>query len=112
MLTIAVCWKCGESKFGAFTPCGKCKAMPGSEDDLALSLAMTDHYFDMATLKQMGASIASGNPPQLDPETRENLIKTVRQSGQYTGAGHATDISYQAVPQVKKSWWRRLIGRT
>ena len=55
---------------------------PRSEDDLIISLAMTDHYFDMKTLKQMGASIRkNGEPPNLDPETRKNLLEMVRGAG-------------------------------
>lgn len=30
-----------------------------------LSLAMTDHYFDLATMKQMGAAVKEGKPPHL-----------------------------------------------
>ena len=44
-MTTAVCFRCGELKFGAFCPC-QCGAMPQTEDELAISLAMTDHYFD------------------------------------------------------------------
>jgi hypothetical protein len=49
-MTRAVCFKCGAIKFGAFCPCPECGDVPATEDDLALSLAMSDHYFDMATL--------------------------------------------------------------
>ena len=67
-MTAAVCFKCGAIKFGAFCPCDECEAAPSSEDELALSLAMTDHYFDQATLDQMGAAVRDGHPPQLSPE--------------------------------------------
>ena len=77
-MTMAVCFKCGALKFGAFCPCGQCLAAPETEEDLALSLAMTDHYFDLATLKQMGATAAAGKPPRLAPETREDLLATIR----------------------------------
>ena len=48
-MTTAVCYKCGALKFGAFTPCGKCQSAPSTEDELALSMGMTDHYFDKET---------------------------------------------------------------
>jgi hypothetical protein len=80
-MTMAVCFKCGAIKFGAFCPCPECQALPKSEDDLALSLAMTDHYFDMPTLEQMGAAVRDGNPPHLDPETRANLVNSFRGTG-------------------------------
>jgi len=53
MMTIAVCLGCGEFKFGAFNSCGKCGAKPRDVDELALSLAMSDHYFDEPTLEQI-----------------------------------------------------------
>jgi hypothetical protein len=80
-MTMAVCFECGEIKFGAFCPCSKCSAIPRTEEELALSLAMTDHYFDLATLDQMGAAVREGKPPHLDPQTREDLINTIRSSG-------------------------------
>jgi hypothetical protein len=80
-MTMAVCFKCGVIKFGAFVPCPECAAFPQSEDDLALSLAMTDHYFDMPTLEQMGASVRDGKPPHLDPESHAQLVQQIRSSG-------------------------------
>jgi hypothetical protein len=78
---MAVCFKCGVIKFGAFVPCPQCAAFPQTEDDLALSLAMTDHYFDMPTLEQMGAAVRDGNPPHLDPKSHAQLIQQIRDSG-------------------------------
>src|SRR5579871_5234 len=80
-MTTAVCFKCGAIKFGAFVPCPECSGFPQTEDDLALSLAMTDHYFDMPTLEQMGASVRDGVPPHLDPDTHRELIQQIRTSG-------------------------------
>lgn len=106
-MTQAVCFKCGAIKFGAFCPCPECDVTPKTEDDLVISLAMTDHYFDMDTLKQIGESVRErGEPPNLDPETRQNLLETIR------GAG---DIMAQLGDDVdgpsrnrenKKPWWK------
>ena len=52
-MTQAVCFKCGEIKFGAFVLCPHCNARPSADEELVLSLAMTDHYFDLATMKQI-----------------------------------------------------------
>jgi hypothetical protein len=80
-MTMAVCFKCGVIKFGAFVSCPECAGFPQTEDDLALSLAMTDHYFDMPTLAQMGAAVRDGKPPHLDPDTHAQLIQQIRSSG-------------------------------
>ena len=68
-------FKCGEMKHGAFTDCPHCGGRPVTDDELVLSLAMTDHYFDLATMKQMGASVAVGKPPHLDEKSRQDLLK-------------------------------------
>lgn len=77
-MTTAVCFSCGELKFGAFNPCGKCGVWPASEDDFVMSLAMTDHYLDEPTLRKIGADIAAGKPVHLDEESRQNLLKSLR----------------------------------
>ena len=77
-MTVAICWKCGEVKWGAFNPCPKCKAAPTGEDDMAVSLALTDHYFDKAALERMGVDIAAGKQMTLDPATRQKLIRALR----------------------------------
>jgi hypothetical protein len=65
-MTIAVCVKCGQFKFGAFNSCRKCGAEPRHIDDLALSLAMSDHYFDKPTLEQISKIIQTGREPVID----------------------------------------------
>ena len=64
-MTQAVCFKCGDIKWCAFNPCEKCGARPKSDDELMLSLAFTDHYFDLAKLQQIGRDIEADKPPQL-----------------------------------------------
>ena len=108
-MTTAVCFKCGVIKFGAFVPCPECSACPQTEDDLALSLAMTDHYFDRPTLEQMGAAIRDGKPPHLEPDTHARLIQQIRSSGmlahlQQMSAGQ--DPPEPERPPPKNRWWK------
>ena len=84
-MTTAVCIHCGELKFGSFVPCHSCSGQPSTNHELIISLAMSDHYLDLDTLKQVGNSIREkGEPPSLDPESYEafrKLIEEVRSSG-------------------------------
>jgi len=112
-MTAAVCFRCGKIKFGAFVPCPKCGAEPRSEDDLVLSLAMTDHYFGPEDLEAMGRRVAEGDPPRLAPETHADLVATLRESGimdtmererRRAEARHAA-----AGPEAglaKRPWWK------
>jgi hypothetical protein len=79
-MTTAVCFKCGKLKFGAFLPCEACSAVPHDEEEIAISLAITDHYFDLPTLKQIGTSITNGKPPQLDEQTHAEMLALIRGS--------------------------------
>jgi hypothetical protein len=111
-VTQAVCFKCGVIKFGAFVACPECSAAPQTEDDLALSLAMTDHYFDVPTLEQMGAAVRDGHSPHLDPQTHAKLIETIRQSSEIAkslGASVSPDEKASRVGDQRpqgKPWWK------
>lgn len=102
-MTVAVCFQCGAMKFGAFTACKQCGATPLSEDDYVLSLAMTDHYFDEPTLREMGAKFADGRPQHLTPESRRNLIQMLRSSGKFHSAVRATDVSDADIHDQRKT---------
>lgn len=110
-MTTAVCWKCGVIKFGAFVPCPECHGTPATDDELAFSLAMTDHYFDSATLERIGALIKEGNPPKLDPQTYAGLIETIRASKsmlpemQDEVAGALKPAPAPSL-QSRKPWWK------
>ena len=108
-MTVAVCWKCGEMKWGAFNACPKCHASPSSEDELAISLAMSDHYHDKSTLERMGQHVAEGKPMMLDPETRGALIRKIRdfalEMPAFKHAARAMDIDYEPpLPSKNPSW--------
>ena len=81
----AVCFKCGEIKWGAFNHCDKCGARPRSDDELMLSLAFTDHYFDLEKLQRIGRIIKMGNPPQLDEATKSKLSPAVQEAKMMLG---------------------------
>lgn len=72
-MTMAVCFKCGSIKHGAFTRCSACQTDPQTEADVTLSLAMTDHFHDEQTLRQMGREVQAGNPPRLSAEMLKSL---------------------------------------
>jgi hypothetical protein len=111
-MTTAVCFKCGFIKHGAVVPCPKCSGFPQTEDELALSLAMTDHYFDRPTLKKVAASVREGKPPHFDPATHAQLIGQIRRSGMLAqvqgmfGRGATAESPLAERRPFKKPWWR------
>lgn len=81
-MTVAVCCKCGAFKDGAWTTCPKCGSMPATDDEIAISFAMTDHHFDLDTLKQMASDTKrNGEPPHLLPAQKAQLLDQVRKIG-------------------------------
>ncbi len=112
-MTMAVCFRCGAIKFGALLPCPGCAAVPTSEDDLALSMAMTDHFFDAPTLERMGADVRGGRPVRLDPKTKEAMVGQLRRSGLMRRLRESAEDLAAARPRpapppppAKKPWWK------
>jgi hypothetical protein len=102
-MTQAVCFKCGEIKLGAFVLCPYCNARPSADEELILSLAMTDHYFDLATMKQMGASVKDGQPPHLDEKSRQDLLRQLEKFKKMPMSNLITKDPIQA--KKKRKWW-------
>jgi hypothetical protein len=55
-VTIALCLRCGHSKFGALCPCPKCGM--GSTGDMQLDIAFSDHRMSQETIANLGKVIA------------------------------------------------------
>jgi hypothetical protein len=84
-MTQAVCFKCGDIKWGAFNHRENCGAMPKSDDELMLSLAFTDHYFDLAKLQQIGRDIGAGTQAELAQSFRDKLYPAVQEAKRILG---------------------------
>jgi hypothetical protein len=54
-MTMALCFNCGETKFGALCPCPACQV--SSTGNAGLDIAFTDHYYAVKTLEEFGAVI-------------------------------------------------------
>lgn len=83
-MTTAVCLKCGAFKFGSFNPCGKCGALPDTEDAYALSFIYSSHFFPHGELESIGRQIAEGKkavlyPDMLPPEMMKELRERSRE---------------------------------
>ena len=76
-MTQAVCFKCGELKLGSFCRCNICQSVPRTDEELVLSLAMSDHYFDLEVLEQMSDVIKSGQQINLSKDTREEMFELI-----------------------------------
>ena len=75
-MTVAVCFNCGSFKFGAFTSCKKCGALPESDDDLAFSMMLTDHFETEEDLASIGQKIeANGSKAKIAPEQRDEIFE-------------------------------------
>jgi hypothetical protein len=106
-MTKAVCFSCGDIKFGAFNPCSGCGETPRVDGDLILSLAMTDHYFNDSSLKQLGDSVKAGSPPKLDENTRSNLLKILEEFKKSPAGQIFPGLKPEQKSEVKprRKWW-------
>lgn len=76
-MTRAVCFGCGAIKFGAFVPCDSCGVQASNDDELIISLALSDHYIPESAMTEIGREIASGKRPVLDQETMDEFRKEI-----------------------------------
>jgi len=80
-MTVAICFNCGEIKWGAFTLCKKCNILPKNKEDMALSVFLTDHCLDKSILNQIALSIKNGEKVELSSEILYNWIAQIENSG-------------------------------
>lgn len=76
-MTVAICFNCGKFKFGAWAECNHCGKTPKSDDDIVLSLVMTDHYYDEGSLEHLGGQIAKGMNIILDEDMKKDLLEEI-----------------------------------
>lgn len=67
-MTFALCFSCGNTKFGAVCPCEKCGV--ASTGDAGLDIAFSDHHISSKTIGQFGDVIQSIQTMDEDPMVR------------------------------------------
>lgn len=84
-MTQAVCFHCGDTKWGAFNGCDNCGSLPKSDDDLILSLLLTDHNLSADQLAFFGQSIKVGRPPVVPESEKAKLRPAVEEAKRMLG---------------------------
>jgi hypothetical protein len=79
-MTQAVCFNCGELKFGSFTECGHCHLRPATDDHMAFSMAISDHYFSIDQLNEIGQKIKNGENIKLNEDDKRKLINGMQEA--------------------------------
>lgn len=86
-MTRAICWNCGEWKFGALTACKHCGARPDNEEDVMASMLLTDRQSSDSELKGFAAAIKSGKwirvVAPVGSEARGAARKALQITGRY-----------------------------
>ena len=59
-MATAICFKCGSTKSGALLACSSCHAIPRTQNDLALSLVLSDNVSSKAQLAGYSNELRSG----------------------------------------------------
>ena len=71
---LAICFKCGAFKNGAFETCHNCMHRPLTRVDYARSLALSDHHMDRDRLHEVAAQMRSGIPVTIDPRVIKRML--------------------------------------
>lgn len=77
-MTQAICFNCGEIKFGSFTECGECCLTPVSDDDEVISFLLTDHFYDIDELKKLSNRINNGAEIDISEEIKQQVISDIK----------------------------------
>jgi hypothetical protein len=70
-MTVAVCFKCGALKFGAYSECECCHTLPLTDEERSVSIYLTDHFYETDGLEDIGQRIARGEKMPLASELEE-----------------------------------------
>jgi len=109
-MTKALCWQCGEFKSGAFNPCLACDAIPRNEDEILISLLLTDHYHSEDDLEWLQERIRRGAKIEIDEETRIAFLPVVDEVRRICGIGSQTSATEQiANPASTNSLTSRVV---
>jgi len=79
-MTQAVCFNCGETKWGSFNGCENCGSRPRSDDELMLSLMLTDHNLREDEFARFANSIKAGRRPIIPESEKVKLRHAVAQA--------------------------------
>ncbi len=79
-MTIAVCLKCGHMKFGAWTPCEKCKYQPEQLEERAKHLILSDHYYTPQELEKYAQRVAQGEKWFFDEQDTRNFVNELAEA--------------------------------
>lgn len=75
-MTQALCLNCGEIKHGAWKPCFECGFEPKTEEEFTKHLLMTDHYYSVDNLLEIGRQIKKGEVVDFDEAVLKELWVT------------------------------------
>ena len=92
-MTMALCFNCGDVKFGSFCPCPKCQA--SSSGNPQLDIIFSDHHYAVQTLEEFGTFIRAIQPATEDAGLR--LLTFVH----YISERHPEILQVNLEPEVE-----------
>lgn len=76
-MTLAICIRCGEVKFGAWVRCRACGFQPEGGIDKAKSLLASDHYFSRDYLEGAADGLRQGRPLAFQDEQVTSVARDI-----------------------------------
>jgi hypothetical protein len=75
-VTTAVCLGCGQLKHGSLNPCSECGHSPGTDEEKAKSVILSDHHFSLHELKVLAGKIKNGETVEYSEDLMEAYLQT------------------------------------
>lgn len=93
-MTMALCFNCGQTKFGAICPCPDCSV--ASTGDISLDIAFSDHHLSIAALESFGDVVRAIHRVCDDDELR--FWSFIR----YVSLHHTDILGVELAPEQRK----------
>lgn len=83
----AICHNCGARKNDPFQNCPQCRKAPAGDDELALSMMLSEHFLSPEKLAAAAAAIKAGQKLELPPKMRAAVLSAMKVARRKPGGG-------------------------
>jgi len=78
---LIICFHCGGQKEAPLEVCAACKSEPATEEEIVLSVLLTEYVLDHRTLTKAAESVSSRDPKKITKAAYNLIASFLREEG-------------------------------
>ena len=78
---LIICFRCGTEKKDPLGVCAACKSQPGTEEEIVLSVLLTEYSLDRKTLTEVAESDSRRDPKKISKAAYDLIANFLREEG-------------------------------